>query len=285
MTQLHKAFCILLSLVVLSSCISRKTHLYQLQNPHQVPLFKEKNEARFTGLMGFGNDNQGLGAQTAYSVSDKFSVALNFMQNKNSKSESIDGVSSGHWSALYYDGAIGYYKDFKEWGVFETYAGFGYGTQEHSYSMLKEEWVNIWFFGSTLSQTLVPIGTADFITNRFYIQPNYGLSLNGIDIALSVRGTYLYFVSVTNKVTNGTSEYLNVKKIGDDREHYLIEPAITFKAGWKYVKGFMQFATTGFLGNNYLPISNSTFSFGLQFSFAPRFRKKNIESGSTSNVN
>lgn len=253
-----------------SNCVSVKKHYYYFQDPQQVPQFKEKNEVRLSGYVSSGKDNNGFGFQGAYSLPKNFAIAISGMQFKNSSTSSVNGVNTGEWSGQCFNGALGQYYDFKKYGLFEIYAGYGYGQQVHAYSAIKEEWVNT-FFGPLLSQTVTPIGTADFTTSRLYIQPSYGYSFNGIDIAISTRYSYLNY-AVTNKVEKGFSEYEEVRTIQNNKNYMLFEPAITFRGGWQYAKMQLQFAFTG--DADYIRYSPYTISLGFQIAIAERFWRK-----------
>lgn len=266
-----------LIVLILSGCVTQKQHYYHFQNPQQVTLFKERNEFRLTGSYSSAKDNKGTSFQGAYSITDKFALAFNWTENENSKTTIVNGVETGSWSGQYFDGAFGYFKNFDKYGIFEVYAGWGYGEQLHKYSSIKEEWSYSWFWGSYLTQTVTPIGQANFITNKYYVQPAYGFSWNGIDVAFSTRFSNLNFTHVNTNVASINKEFNEIKDIRDDKSYFLMEPAITFRGGWKYIKSFVLISTAGFLGIDDFPMSQNTMSIGLQLSIAKRFWRKEVK--------
>ena len=261
-------------LIGFASCaINERVHYHYFQNTQQVPLFKEKNEFRLSGNLEIGKENNGYSFQGAYSLPQNLAIALSGMNFQNSRNTTLNGVSTGAWSGQSIDGALGQYYDFKEYGIFEIYGGYNYGVQQHSYSSIQDSYTSFWY-GTFLSQTVTPIGTADFNSSAFYILPSYGYSFNGVDIAISTRYSYLNY-SVVNKVDKGTKQYEEVKSIKTNPNYLLFEPALTFRGGWQYAKMQLQFAFTG--GADYIRYSPYTISFGLQIAIAERFWRKKPE--------
>lgn len=248
-----------------SATLTDKTHRYYFQNPHQVTLFKEKNEARFSAGLSSGADNSGGQFQTAYSITNKLAIQANWFKHSDKYG------AGGSWQSNYYDLAIGYYKDFEKFGIFEFYAGGGYLKQTHNYFIIHTETLNSFWLGTYTHDSYVPVGSATFHANKIYFQPSYGLSFNSIDIVLSSRFSSLNFMSVENNVTPGNHRYNEAKSFTYGNSYIFFEPAITFRAGWKYIKGQLQIAFNGTAG---IRSSPSNFSLGIHFAFAKRYLEK-----------
>lgn len=261
-------FFIILLCITLSSCFTQ--HYYYSQNTQQVPLFKEKNEAQLLGNLSVGDATSAQNIQTAYSITDKFAVMGSWMNFKNSKETKINGVSLASWNGQYYDAAFGYFKDFKKYGVFEIYGGLGTASQHHSYS--EEVLDTTYSFFVFQNSTVVNRGTADIHFNKFYIQSQYGLSYNNFDLALSVRLSNIYYSTVHNQITKGYIAFNDVESLRHNRNYFLVEPGITIRFGWKYVKMQIQYSYSGLLSSHNLSIDNYYVSFGLNIAIAKRFK-------------
>jgi hypothetical protein len=257
-------------LLIFSACTTQ--HYYYLQTPHQVPLFKEEKEVRLSGGGGMSSSTNAKNLQAAGSITDQFAIAANYMDIKNSKETTINGVRTNWWKGRYFEGMFGYYKDFGKFGIFETYAGYGSGAQEHSYA---SEDVDLYFPFIPVPTSTV-MGSSKLNFNKYFVQPSYGISLDVVDIALSLRVSDVFFNTIDNKVN---SDYFAYKELEDmnRRSFILFEPAITVRAGWKYVKGQIQYSYTGILAGAYFPYETYHFSMGLNFAFAERFNRKTSE--------
>lgn len=252
-----------------------KQHHYYMQNPPMVTAFKEKNEVRLSGSVATGKENNGSTVQGAYSITDNVGITANWFKYQASSGR------GGNWKAQYYDIGIGYFKDFEKKGLFEIYGGFGLLEQTHEYYYIKTDSVNIGWLGYMVSQTLVPVGSATYRANKIFVQPSYGFSFDAIDIIVSAKLSYLNFTSVDNNVTPGNYRYDEAQSFAYGKSYLFIEPAITFRAGWKYVKFQLQYAYNGYPGIKCSPYTVST---GIQLSFAKRYLKKKIPAESTSSV-
>ena len=122
--KLNYILVVISTVTACTSCI----HYYYAPNTNNVPLFKEKNEARVAvQYVETGGDvnlesAEGIELQTAYALSKNAAVQLNFLSAGTSNE---DGSGSG----TYIEAAGGYFKPFGKTKkfVFETYAGFGLG--------------------------------------------------------------------------------------------------------------------------------------------------------------
>jgi hypothetical protein len=234
--------------VLLSSC----SHYYYVSNVQNVPLFKEKDEYRFSGMYGEGDESSSLEVQAAYSVTDKIGMTASFMSAKGG-----DISNKNYGKGSYFEGAIGYYKPVKSFGVFEIYGGMGGGDEHHEYSNNYDKQY---------------IGSSELSLFKFFIQPSFGLTYNAFDIALSTRLSRLSFMGVHNNL-NRDSAFNDELNALSDKSHCFIEPAITLRGGWKNVKVQFQAAYTGYLNNPGLNFAEEThFSIGLYVTLAKRYR-------------
>ncbi len=239
------SFLISLSAVLLSGC----THYYYVPNVQNVPLFKEKNEFRFSGSVGIGDESESYEIQAAHSVSDRIGIMGNFMYAQDNYEDNRYGKGS------YFDGAIGYYKPIIDedsgYGVFEIYGGIGRSTQHHLYDNRAR---------------------SDLSFIKLFIQPSFGLTTNFLDLAVSTRINRLSFgnANISKPIP---SDQICPKELSG-KNYLLLEPAVTARFGWKNVK--VQFQLEGVYDlNNSNPdfYEDYHISLGLYFSFAERFKK------------
>lgn len=249
---------VLILAVALSSC----THYYYLPNTQNVPLFKEKNEYRL--FVGSIKENEILSTevQGAYSVTNHFAVMANFMSAMGGDQ------SKNNWGkGNYLDCAIGYYKPFDKFAVFEIYGGFGASNQHHQYQLSSSSFSG----GAT---TYYNSGTADLSFTKFFIQPSIGLTFKAFDIALSSRLCNLSFYKIDNQIDMQNPEFYFLDTLAQNRNPYLLETALTIRGGWKYAKIQLQIGGIQKFTNQNLHFRTSHVSIGIYFTIAQRYWRK-----------
>jgi hypothetical protein len=241
---------------LLSSC----THYYYLQNIQNVPLFKGKNEYRLSASLGTGRASASTDVQAAYSVSDHIGIMTNFMSARGGDKSRKD------WSkGNYLEGAIGYFKPIDAFGEFEVYTGFGGGRQHHEYSMLRFSYVtNEYYRAST--------GYSDLSYNKFFVQPSYGVTFNAFDVAFSTRIGGLFYHNIVNRINQDDEDYDELYDIAQKEDYFFLEPALTLRGGWKYIKIQFQAAYTGFINQPDVNFERTHVSLGIYVPIAKRFR-------------
>lgn len=233
--------------IFLAVWLSGCTHYYYVANVQNVPLFKEKNEFRLSGAYGFGDYSECTEVQAAYSITEKFGVMTNFMSAKGGDVSNNDDWANGN----YFDGAIGYYKPIERSGVFEIYGGLGGSNQHHHY-------------GNE--------GTADLSFIKLFVQPSFGFTFNAFDIAVSTRLCSLSFNKIENYIYGNPNLYSELSAIANNN-YLFLEPAITFRGGWKYVKLQVQAAYANVFNKSDLSfIEQPHISIGLYIAIAERYR-------------
>jgi hypothetical protein len=234
--------------ILFSSC----SHYYYVSNTHNVPLFKEKNEFRFSGAVGGGIESTSIEIQSAYAVSDRIGIMADFMSAYGGND---NNTNCG--KGTYFEGAIGYYKPIGKYAVFEIYGGLGRSNQHHEYSDF--------YYNQSY-------GSADLSFTKLLIQPSFGLTLNFLDIAFSSRLSSVSFNNIHNNIY-GNVDYFNKLNSLSDNSHFFIEPAVTLRAGWKSVKLQFQAELIRCLNEPDLYISEEYHvSLGIYCAFGKRFR-------------
>jgi hypothetical protein len=236
-----------LGALLLSSC----AHYYYVPNVQNVPLFREKNEYRFSAFYGAGDMSSSGEVQAAYSATNHLGLMANYLSAKGQ-------TSANRNSAKGYclEGAAGYFKPFGNAAVFEIYGGLGGGSQHHEYyNMFIEKYD----------------GTADLTCIKVFIQPSLGLTFKAFDIAFSTRMSRMTFTDVNNNITNSFKS--NMLNDIDNKSHFFIEPALTLRAGWKNVKFQLQGQISTEVSNPTLYIGEgSHLSAGMYFTIANRYK-------------
>lgn len=245
---------ILLPAIMLCSC----THYYYVANVQNVPLFREKYEYHLSGSYGGGPYSNSIEAQASCSLPYNIGLMANYLHGGGG-----DVSDKDYGKGNYFEGAIGYYKPFETFnGVFETYGGIGSGKQHHEYSSRHfDQWEYYYEYD----------GKSDISFSKLFIQPSFGLTFDMFDVALSTRLSRLSFNDINNYITD-TVEVNKVNSLSD-KSHYFIEPALTLRGGWKYIKFQFQVAYSGYLGHpQYYFYEDVHFSAGLYFTIAKRFK-------------
>ncbi len=270
-TTMKKSKSIILFLAgLLSSCCS--PHYYYIPNVQNVPLFKEKNEYRASVEVGVGSYFSNKEVQAAYSITDKIAIMANFMSFKN--------VNNGNVAnGKYFDAAVGYYKPLGKSGVFEVYGGFGTGNLHDQYNPY-----NVYDTTGLILQSYNQISSLSF--TKIFLQPSIGLTFKGFDIALSTRICGLYFNKINNQIIDNhqpnsdcnQNDFERVNMLAHNKNWYFIEPALTIRGGWKYVKAQLQAGISTI--NLYRPnqygglFDPFNFNMGLYITIAKRYGKK-----------
>jgi hypothetical protein len=258
--------------LLLSGCY----HYYYSPNQHNVPLFKDKNEARVSGAYISGDQVKGCDIQAAYSVSKQVAVIANaFIVNpraqlqNNTPGESAGNIGSGK-GQLYELGA-GYFKPIpcrdnrlSKKIVFETYGVMGLGNSQGLYGNYPGYSVNTRLF-------------------KGYLQPSIGSTTNLFDLIFSAKIGVLHTFGIQNSYTaqaydtlmaHGSSIGNDLAILHRDRTAFLFEPAFMIRAGFKYVK--LHFEVGGsFLGNDMRSLTSSpVWDLGLTVFIGRRFWQK-----------
>ena len=203
-----------------------------------MPLFHEPGEVRLAASVGGGDESSCGELQGAVSFSDHFAMMGNFMHAQNSEKKAAQGnlVELG----------AGYFNPLAEHFVFEFYGGAGYSDQTHRYD--EKYWSKLNF-------------------TRFFAQPSIGFSHNAVDLILSARIQSAIF----SNIRDNTERNDGLTSLKESPMINSVEPALTIRLGWKYVKAQFQYLSV--LPDRHKSLVElSHLSFGLQVAIAQRFR-------------
>lgn len=233
-------------------CILSGCKVMYIPNAINVPLFNQKNE--FKANIGI-ND-----FQAAYAVTNNIGLMANgYVKTSNFSDGSGSTGLNYSTSRNLFEGGIGYYKPLSEGFVFETYVGGGAGSLTFNGND-----------GSTSSGTSYKYST-NF--NRFFIQPSIGYTHDIVDVAFSIRVARLGFNGVS---TDYTSQMLIDNQINDlDKTNFFfMEPALTFRVGYKWGKFQTQILYSNKVNAEPLNYQKFCFNLSLHINISPRFKAK-----------
>ena len=228
--------------VALLICDTSCEHYYYQPSANNVPLFKEKNEARIQIQSSGGNNLSGFDAQTAYAVGDHTGLQLNFFHT-GAKEEGY-GVGRGN----YIDAAAGYFKAMSNNRlVFETYGGIGYGSVTNVYGSSD-------FSGGESSK---------FGMLKLFAQPSFGFTHKNFSIALSSKFAVASFHLASSSVTKENNPYdLEDIKSLDNKSFFLWEPGFMIRGGFEHFQLLVQVTKTAY-SSAALPADNINGSIGI----------------------
>lgn len=237
---------ILSSSMVISSC----THYYYAPNGTNVPMFRERGEARLNIGANTADEINGTEVQAAYTPVNHFGLMLNYINvHGGDAGDQPVNFGKGHQA----EGGAGYYLPMNK-AVFELYAGFGGGNVYNKYDSFYTSSVNF---------------------SKFFLQPAIGYTTDYFDAIFSMR---LAVLSTSLKQTdyplnNGSDNAGDLVYLSTNRKFLLYEPGITLRAGWKFIKVQTQWNISLNASGSRLRQEKSTFNIGVYLSLAPRWLK------------
>ena len=229
------------TILLLTGC----SRYYYAPNMHNVPLFKDKGEARLAGGVSSGDEISSVEVQAAYSFTDHIGVMANYFNTNGG-----GGNNTGKGSL--FEGAVGYFGPIKGDFRYEVFVGYGRGKVTSYYDAN---------------------GTSKLGIDKVFIQPAIGYTRNFLDVAVSAKvATSNFFVKDVD--TSNATAMNDMRFIRDNHHSYLFEPALTVRGGWKYAKLQLQYGYSFNLTNPNFKQEKYNLGIALYFSFAERFRKK-----------
>lgn len=161
-------------------------------------------------------------AQGAYAITDYLAVAggLSLYRKGNKDVQNLTDYDAINYGEV----AAGYYKPINTQLTFEVYAGTGLSSQKHKFSTA---------------------GWANLKSSKIFIQPNFGYTSPIFDVGASARMSYLKYFGLKNNInpTNSSwamGDHLYMNQIGQNSGFWLLEPTITVRVGWKFIKATYQ---------------------------------------------
>lgn len=216
---------------------------YYSPNTQNVPLLSERGEVNLS-LAGSGNQVE---VQGAYAAGSNFGLQLNGGAFIPKDADNGDG-GSGKYIEL----GAGYFNPLSDKLVFEVYGLLGTGSVENE---LRSR------------ATTNPVTTGVISANLFRagIQPNFGFKSKYFSAAVSSRIAHLTYSNIDGDlIYNAVNQE---QYLGDNKSNFLIEPALTIRAGVEKVKFQFQLGHSFNLSNSEFRQDNTYATAGLNFRF------------------
>jgi hypothetical protein len=233
------AFAALASLLFLMACAPK----YYSPNAQNVPLLRSAGE----GSVGASINPEANRADARGAFAVGRSIGL--MANASMYFPRDDDSGNGGRGGLFEVGA-GYFRPMAHNFVFETYGLLAYGGLENHF------------------ETVNPNGTLNANLVRVAVQPAIGYRHRWVEAAFSSRIAMLNYFNVDGDLVRGgesEEEYLR-----ENRQQFLLEPAVTVRAGIGVLKAEAQLGRSLNLGDDTFPQDDLWGSLGLVYYFEPR---------------
>lgn len=248
---------ILVAMVLLGAC----NPVVYAPSTHQVPMLKEAGEVAASG--GRSEAGEKLNAteiQGSVAITKHLAVMGGYYDFKST--ENTLGRGGGEITEL----AIGYY---------------GYREDKTGPSRILDNWEPGYsydvFLGYGWGNGFLEIYDRPYSTNtrstwfdleRFFVQGSFGVNSSFTDLAISSRFTFLRYPDVVNLFPH---DGYDLRK---NAEHYLWEPALTLRGGYRFIKLQAQVGFAVPLGSKDFPTSYAQGSFSVVLKFRPGWFKK-----------
>lgn len=216
---------------------------YYIPNTQNVPFLTEKGE---TNLTVAGNANQ-VEVQGAYAITNGLAVKANGGLFIPSDEDNGNG-GSGKFVEL----GLGYFKPLEHNFVFEAYGIAGIGSVENH-------------FPSTVADYPQTSGEISATVMRYGLQTNFGYKRKHFTGGLSSRFVHLNYSNIDGNLIFDNTE--QTEYLRDNRSHFLIEPALTIRAGFEKFKLQAQYGYSFNLSNSEFKQDNAFVTLGLNFNF------------------
>ncbi len=227
-------FFVSITVIVLCSLATSCKSVYH-PNAINTPLLNNAGEIRASV------DQQNV--QVAYAITDHAGVMLNgFYVKENSDNNTLQG------SGGLVEVGFGYFTRVRPF-IFETYVGGGMGGVQ--FSEYKED-----------DNNQMQHYTFDAKGMRFFVQPSFGLGTRFFDVALTPRFVIGKYTSVSTNYT--MQDQIDGQFYQVDRPVWsFIEPAITLRGGYQWIKLQAQFGLSQKLNSEPLSYKDSFVNVGI----------------------
>ncbi|TXK37878.1 porin family protein [Pontibacter qinzhouensis] len=252
LTQLLSFLC----LCLFSGAGCRMVYTPTMQN---VPLLHEKGDLQLVANV------QNL--QTAYALSDHVAVMANGSYHQarwtmgSTPSQREQDYKSNRYNV---EGAVGYFRPIVDKVSWEVYGGAGLGQVHlHNHPL-------IFGWGNTYPDEQLEY-TAN--TRKVFIQPAIGLADKTVELSFSSR---LVALQLQNIQTTYTQEQLQYDKLAnlDQHMHLFLEPCVTARFGFKWLKLQTQFLHSARLTKQEIRHNPFVLNFSLQFNLSKQNRQE-----------
>ncbi len=213
-----------------------------------VPLFKEKNEAKISFNYSKSKEASFLSVMSAFAFTDKHAIQGNIFYGRQTRFDSPEtGPSS---NMLEGSMAFGWFKALDTESRVEIFIGNNLGFRELS---SHGNWENL-----------------SYTYNKLFVQPSVGMGSKFFDIAATTSIGYMNLFGMKFKDRSGTSlpfeNYVDAAKIHNNKNSLFLEPGLTLRIGSEKLKFQIQGVYSFNLLHKDLPFDRYSISFGFLIS-------------------
>lgn len=201
-------------------CLSACSPIYYSANTQNVPLLSGNKDLSVNVA---GNDDR-LEVQAAYAVDEHVGVMLNNGFYFPRKADNGDGGSG-----QFFEGGVGYFHSLGNNMIWELYGLTGYGHVQNSFPSTRDNHPNT-------------TGTIDANIFRYGVQPALGYRTKYFEGAVSARLAGMNYSGVSGSMVYDSTDQVNYLRT--NRNHFLVEPAITLRTGTDFLKLQFQVGTS-----------------------------------------
>ena len=194
-------------------------------NSANIPLIKEKGEVKANFSVG----SHGLDISAGLGVTDKIGVIGGASFNAIETPTPQDSITIDNHSHNFYEFGVGRFLKFNEKGLFEIYAGGGFGNSVNRSN----------FFDDNLGKMLW-----EYNYYKFFIQPSIGVVTRNFEAAFTMRANYVMF----SEFKSGENTHASADN------NLFIEPIVTTKVGGEGFKFILQLGLSFPAVQNPIPI-------------------------------
>ncbi len=215
--------------------------IYYSPNTQNVPLLSGKGDH---SVAVSGNDTR-IEIQGAYAAGEHFGLGLDAGFVRQKDDEEGDG-GKGKFGEV----QAGYFQNFSEHFIFETYVLLGFGTVENH-------------FPSTITANPTTNGKIESNLLRVGLQPAIGYRSRFFEAALSARLVNLNFSNARGSLI--FEQIAQTTYLENNKSLWLIEPALTLRGGTDMLKLQIQANLSANLTNKDFQQDNGQLTIGLVY--------------------
>ena len=243
---------IILGLIGLNYLQSSCSRYYYQPNAVNAPMMKEKGDLKIGisgttssgDLNGTNTSSSILNLQTAYSPIQYLGLMVNYSNYNYSFGEEDPSKGDVDANAGLFEGGVGGY-----YPIINRESGFG---------LIADTYVG--YGGGKLSSDV------NMNFNRLFIQPGINVTFPYFDIGLATR---ISGIKYSNFDAHGMSpEYISQQGLTEitQKRHYFFEPALTLRAGYKFIKAELQVVGSTPMNELDWESNGTVVTFGIHFS-------------------
>ena len=218
----------------------QKENIYYVPSATNAPLLTEKGDMSFDVMRASGSKFTGVEIQGACLPSQHIGVIASYSSGGNNSSEYQDYVTYNRFEL-----GGGYVTKLSKGWHFETYGGWGNGKINNQHYT----------------------GYSTIRSNHFFLQPSIAISNTSKTVQFGITSKFSGFkFNVRDTLFDTDREQFSsnqIKSLYQTPFHVMWEPALVFRAGWKYIMFNAQYSYSSDLTNGDLHRDRNNFSIGL----------------------